>query len=255
MGGISLMNDIYKLIINSKNNFNFNLDDIDKYCTTPESWKKFVREKEVEQIFSIFSGTKFEKTIEFGAGEGIQTVVIVDYSKEHTCSYYSDNIDENHGNLKIDSSLKSVVYMQNDIQCMPEFKNESFDLIYTSNTLEHIINIDDALSECCRILKNEAIMIHIIPNRLWKISSFVLNTIRFRPPLHVHGISNNHISELYFFGKTPWVNKFNSAGLEVVKIISMPFYNGTQNKFKFINRLGNKYNLSSSFAYILKKKI
>ena len=49
------------------------------------------------------------------------------------------------------------------------FPNKYFGLIYSSNVLEHINDLDDCLEELHRTLKDDGIMIHSMPSISWKL--------------------------------------------------------------------------------------
>ena len=55
------------------------------------------------------------------------------------------------------------------------FDNNTFDIIYSSNVLEHIQNLSNSLREMRRLLKASGIMIHSVPT----ISCSVLTTISY----------------------------------------------------------------------------
>lgn len=60
-----------------------------------------------------------------------------------------------------------------DARALP-FPNETFGLIFSSNVLEHIPQIDRAIQEMGRVAKKDAIMLHFMPTVLWKVLQFVL---------------------------------------------------------------------------------
>jgi len=49
------------------------------------------------------------------------------------------------------------------------FDDNSFDVIFSSNVLEHIIDLDDLLCECARVLKPNGMMVHVVPSVSWRI--------------------------------------------------------------------------------------
>ena len=69
----------------------------------------------------------------------------------------------------------------------------------------------------------------------------------------IHGISRTHISEFRNWGRKHWVKRFEKNGLEIVKVVRLPFYFGWGYNFRFLIRLGNSLGLSSNTAYILQK--
>ncbi len=125
-------------------------------------------------------------------------------------------------------------------------------LIYSSNLLEHIPDINCCLSECFRVLKPTGIMIHIMPTRLWKFFYFFLAPFRFQCP-RIHGAFSSHISEFYNYRKNNWIKKFNRNGFKVSEIHKMPFYVGHSNHFIPLIKLGNALKWSATLVYVTSK--
>jgi len=50
-----------------------------------------------------------------------------------------------------------------DIRYMPGFKNEQFDIVYSSHTLEHVANPVRAIDEIKRVLKNDGTLYVVLP--------------------------------------------------------------------------------------------
>ena len=53
------------------------------------------------------------------------------------------------------------------------FEDDSFDLIFSSNVLEHVRQLNDAFDEMKRVLAPGGIMIHSMPTGTWKIVQLV----------------------------------------------------------------------------------
>lgn len=49
------------------------------------------------------------------------------------------------------------------------FEDASFDVIFSSNVLEHVTDLDVLLRECARVLKPTGTMCHIVPSPFWRI--------------------------------------------------------------------------------------
>ena len=52
---------------------------------------------------------------------------------------------------------------------LSDFEDNSFDLIFSSNLLEHLPNPDKCIKECKRLIKPNGFIIHTVPNNTWKI--------------------------------------------------------------------------------------
>ena len=63
------------------------------------------------------------------------------------------------------------------------FPDDSFDVIFSSNTMEHVIDLDSLEEEMKRVLKPGGICIHIVPSHAWKFWNTLLHY--FTLPTHV----------------------------------------------------------------------
>lgn len=235
--------------------FEFTPNEITENSKSKQAWHKFVRSSEVKHIFGELAETQIKNALEIGAGDGIQSNIASQYCEKYTCTYYSDDEDANHGKIDQASSNNKIKYIKSDAHDLKIFPEKSFDLIYSSNVLEHLSDIRKALFEFNRVLTDDGCMIHVMPNRTWKLSSFFFNMLLLTPHLKVHGVAKNHFQEFYLFGIKRWLRTFQRAGYNIFKIIKMPYYPGTQNRISSITKLGNKLGLSSSAAFYMKKKI
>ena len=53
------------------------------------------------------------------------------------------------------------------------FPDDSFDIIYSSNVLEHVVELDALMEEMKRVLHPGGIMLHLLPNPQWRLLSLV----------------------------------------------------------------------------------
>lgn len=97
---------------------------------------------------SLFSKITMEKPVlDLGCGDGLFAHFI---SPNHRVDY---GVDINEGELEL--AKKTGLYQQlakADIHRLP-FANETFSTVFSSSTLEHISNLEEALLEINRILK------------------------------------------------------------------------------------------------------
>jgi SAM-dependent methyltransferase len=47
------------------------------------------------------------------------------------------------------------------------------DVVYSSNTLEHVVDLDGLLAECRRVLKPGGISVHVLPTPTWRVLSIL----------------------------------------------------------------------------------
>jgi ubiquinone/menaquinone biosynthesis C-methylase UbiE len=134
-------------------------------------WKKHlqkIRDEEIEIIFSKCPKDLFENALELGAGNGYQSYQITNYTKK----LFSTDF---HSKILINQNTERINYSVCDAENLTKFFAQTkFDFIYSSNLLEHLPNIGQALSEMSRLLKDDAIMVHIVPSVFWKFSNFFL---------------------------------------------------------------------------------
>ena len=155
------------------------------------------------------------------------------------------------------------------------FSDDFFDILFSSNTLEHINDIDSFLRETSRVTKDGGMALHILPTptwRLWtttshhtkiiiKIFNIISNRIFQREPERIfenpdtkgystimlalrilipprHGERGNAFSEIFFYRKKWWKKAFEKAGWEVVETFPLQlFYTGN-------SVLGNKLSIT-----------
>lgn len=236
-----------------KKKFMFTSDEIDSHTSDRKKWHNFVRRREAEIIFSMFPDKKFNLGLELGAGDGGQSITISQYCEKLVCTEKNDRSHAWLGQTILERQISNVEYKLCDAQDLSQFDNGTFDLIFSSNMLEHIPNVGKCLKECKRVLIDDGIMFHTMPSRWWKLFSLGLNMVKLRPP-GIHGISANQWQEFIAFGVNNWTNLIESIGLNVTEIIGLPFYVGHGNQFIPIIKIGNALNISASYLYVINKR-
>lgn len=141
------------------------------------------------------------------------------------------------------------------------FDAASFDLVFSSNVLEHVQDLSALLLEMRRVLKIGGTMIHILPSTVWRfwtsLAHYVYVPLFFlgrrsratglvQVPVHglktqhsypfliktalwagPHGEYPNALSELYYFSKRRWQRLFKNNHCEVEALFSNAlFYTG-----------------------------
>lgn len=156
------------------------------------------------------------------------------------------------GKLFIERELENVEYQLCDAQDLSQFSDRSFDLLFSSNMLEHIPDVDKCLQECRRVLKDDGVMLHTMPSRWWKVFNVGLAIIK-RERYHVHGVSNSHRQEFVAFGVRSWKKRMESQGLHVTNIVGLPFYFGHGPTFLLLIKAGNALRFPASYLYVIQK--
>lgn len=130
-------------------------------------WLKFIRKYELEKIFDETPNNYFDKGLELGCGSGENSKYLASYCNNLFALEY------NKDRLTARSNEKTT-FMIGDAQDLSRFKDNEMDMIFSSNLIEHLANLNSCLSECRRVAKNDALIIHTVPNRIWKLANFLL---------------------------------------------------------------------------------
>ena len=125
--------------------------------------KHIIRRGDIDISFRDIDEKYFTKGLEIGAGDGFQSQLLIKYIQNLVCTeYYTDSFSKVEKN-------ENIKYKILDATCIREtFSKNEFDIIFSSNLLEHLFQIGRVLDGMYFILKDNGLMIHIMPNRLWK---------------------------------------------------------------------------------------
>lgn len=262
---------IYKRCSLNKNHFNTRRE---------QEWAEKLREFEFNCIFGNFSEKIFDNALELSCGSCQYSKFLSIYGKRLLATDYDQN------KMTVNNS-RNIIFDVLDAQDLSRFDDNEMDLIFSSNLLEHLPQIDKCLRECRRVIKQDGIIVHTIPTHTWKLFCFFLyypvmikkvikhllghkkqpnkrecldNNLRPKTKSllnrlipEIHGISNTHLKEFVNFGEKRWLNLFSKNNLEVIGIIRLPLYYGYGYHFCFLLYIGNYIGLSGSTAFILAK--
>jgi ubiquinone/menaquinone biosynthesis C-methylase UbiE len=200
-----------------------------------------IREAEIDSIVGFIP--KGAKILEIGSGAGWQanklnslgfTVVAIDIEQVSELSY----------NYKKERIHEVIIYDGHHIP----FPDAEFDVIFTSNVLEHIPHLVTFEQEMSRVLKETGICIHIVPSpawRLWSIVAYYFVRVKNvvvrkgseniqrdaasnqqiapfykRLIIRRHGERGNVLTEFNLFRFSTWKNHFISTGWEIRTAVS-----------------------------------
>lgn len=130
-------------------------------------WEEYLhemRKREIELIFAQCPKKIFGKGLELGAGDGFQTTLLSSYVNTLISTEY------NKDHLKNKKSTFSIKYQHCDAEVVSEkFKNKQFDIIFSSNMLEHVPRPQKVLQGVYKTLKDDGVTIHVMPSPFWKL--------------------------------------------------------------------------------------
>jgi ubiquinone/menaquinone biosynthesis C-methylase UbiE len=161
-----------------------------------------IRLKELEDVLAIIPKVKSQKEgkslsiLEIGAGTGWQA------KKLSESGYTVEAIDVNDSNYS-GSRIWSITNY--DGSHIP-FSDNYFDVIFSSNVLEHIPHLKEFQGEMQRVLKASGIAVHIVPSGSWrfwmniahypsiikKLMDLILHKRSFTAKLEGHNVLHDH---------------------------------------------------------------
>ena len=120
-----------------------------------DNWHHFLRLRDLRQALGEVPLDGVKRVLELGAGDGVQTAAL--------CEVFDEVVP-------MDIAPSGVVdgLVVADAANLP-FVDGYFDLVFSSNVLEHIERLDESLAEMKRVLAPDGIMIHSMPTGTWKV--------------------------------------------------------------------------------------
>lgn len=131
---------------------------------------------------------QYKKILDMGTGEGVWLEAFARFTQGKNI-FASEFDKEQVDRLKKKGSLADIleIPLENIVNCPGEslaFPDESFDIVFHNEVLEHVQDDEKVLSECLRVLKQDGRLVFFTPNRGW--------------PFEQHG--------MFFRGKYYWGN-------------------------------------------------
>ncbi len=257
-----------------------------------KNWKIYLherRKKQLEMIFSYCPKKIFSLALELGAGDGYQSSYLLNYVGKLISTDYNiiSLVNKN-------KNSDEIIYKFCDAENVGEmFTNIKFDLIYSSCLLEHLTELQKALEGCHKVLNNEGICIHVVPNIFWKLSHTFLylpdriislidrrllrnnnerseiwemqsnpkyenrNTgliLKLGIIPEPHGAYRSNLFEIFAYRKKKWCKEFEKSGFYINNIIKGPVMSGYGFGLDFIVKILERLGFCSVYAFILSKK-
>lgn len=124
------------------------------------------RGREFRLVFDRFPHRTFRNAVELGAGDGFQSALLLPYTERLVSTDYRAPADP--ADPRVDVRALPAE------QIAEAFAPAEFDLVYSSNLLEHVPDPPQVLKAVHEILADDGITIHVMPNRAWKICQVAL---------------------------------------------------------------------------------
>lgn len=131
-----------------------------------QQFLEVVRSHELLDVLSEFpapqDGTRRRTVLEIGAGTGQQARMLEEYGFDVTA------IDLPTSHYRRERVFDVIEYDGRTIPCA----TDSIDVVFSSNVLEHVAEIDSFLDETIRVMASNGLAIHILPSsscRMWSI--------------------------------------------------------------------------------------
>ncbi|MBO94563.1 MAG: hypothetical protein CMI32_06670 [Opitutales bacterium] len=124
-----------------------------------DNWHHFLRLRDLHQVLAEVPLEGVSRVLELGAGDGVQTAVLREIFPEVVPMDIAPSGD-----------VEGMVIA--DAADLP-FEDDYFDLVFSSNVLEHVEQLDEAFAEMKRVLAPGGTMIHSMPTGTWKFFQLV----------------------------------------------------------------------------------
>jgi 2-polyprenyl-3-methyl-5-hydroxy-6-metoxy-1,4-benzoquinol methylase len=258
---------------------NFDLDN-EQHSSRKKQYLHLIRQREFKSIFRGYPAKSFNNALEIGAGDGYQSNLLKKYARR----IYA--IDPAITPTKMDKNTALIFYKCKAEKITKLFKKKSFDLVFSSNVLEHLADPGSVLRRTRLLLTDSGLAVHVVPAPFWKIANFILyyfygGTVLisnwfhpdqyrdakpqpeqknkaplkqlFFPP--VHGAAGGHLSELLGFRRSYWRKLFLRAGFRIIKEIKGPVCSGYGLRWDILRSWLEKCGLASEYIFIIQKDL
>src|SRR5262245_38718568 len=127
-----------------------------------DSYLHTIRATEIDRIFGRCPSKLFASGLELGAGDGHQSELLISYAKHLTVTDW--DVARLRRRPEADVQACDAEAVEN------AFAPGTFDLVFSSNLLEHLPAPGAALRGIHTVLKDDGVTIHVMPNPFWKFS-------------------------------------------------------------------------------------
>ena len=218
------LEDLYRSVINETGH---------SVCGSP---LHAVRQAEIESVRTYFAPGS--RVLELGGGDGYQASILTSWGLRVSSVDVAGS----------ETERQWFEVRRYDGRTLP-FDGGQFDVVFSSNVLEHIRGLDSIFDELKRVAKREAIHVHLLPSSSWRfwtsvahypylIARYVFKqtkslgeashsapsqsrgrlwrSIRRALVPAAHGEYPSSLAELWYFSSPRWRREFRRHGFEVV---------------------------------------
>ena len=167
--------------------------------------KESLRRDDIELVLQMLPPSG--RILEIGAGTGWQSRIFAG------CGYDVEAIDIPTSEYK---ELRVWPITDYDGRTIP-FADRSFDVVYSSCTLEHIPHARAFQLEIRRILRPGGRAIHVLPSSCWRFWTSLAHIVKCWTIPRPHGEhAKNVLLEMHYFGCRWWARLFQETGWDVL---------------------------------------
>lgn len=132
------------------------------------TWLHAYKRREIDAVFKACPRQLFGRGLELGAGDGFQSTLLSTVVRRLVSIEINKNVLTRQSTADIEYRICSA---EEAGDC---FGEKSFDIVFSSNLLEHLLDPSVVLRGVHRLLKDDGITVHIMPAPFWKLCQMAL---------------------------------------------------------------------------------
>ena len=225
-----------------------------------------IRLEELEYVFPYLP--EKGRVLEIGAGTGMQALALSERGFDVSAIDIAASTYSGHRQFPVQDYDGITI----------PFADATFDVVYSSNTLEHVKDLSRMHAEIARVLKPGGRSIHLMPTHGWRAWTTLsgpvsavqsaltgrfgqaAKTLGATALLMPHGERGNAIGELRLFRPAWWERNFREHGFTVIERHPVPlFYTGWMvlgRRLGFARRAALSRILgSASYLYVARRSV